>query len=272
MAHRLIGIFVAFAVLSLAFGVLQFVWPGVKGQRVFRRGFLTDCLYWLWTPLVTRAVTPVAVGISLIPLVLLRGTPLRELVHGYGTLASLPLWEQGVLIFIAGDFLGYWQHRMFHSTRLWPFHAVHHSSTELDWLSSVRLHPVNDVLSRIVVAVPLVAAGFNTTVVALYAPFTTVYAIMLHANLNWDYGPLRAVFASPAFHRWHHTGESEGQNKNFAGALPIWDLLFGTFYMPRGRAPEAFGISDPMPQTFIGQMISPFRGRGRVQAVAEAAR
>jgi len=135
---------------------------------------------------------------------------------------------------------------------------VHHSSEELDWLSSVRLHPVNDIGSKLIQAVPLVALGFNLTTVALYAPVTTFYAIMVHANVSWDLGPFRFAFVSPAFHRWHHTKADEGQDKNFAGGLPLWDILFGTFYMPR-RQPTVFGIDDPMPVGFIGQMLQPFR-------------
>ncbi len=150
MARRLIGVAVAFAVLSLVFFfIMQRIWPSVRGQRMFRRGFLTDCVYWLWTPIVTRAITPIAIGTALIPIAAIWGMNLKTIVHGHGALAAQPLWLQGIEIFVAGDFLGYWQHRLFHARNLWRFHAVHHSSTELDWLSSVRLHPVNDALSRL---------------------------------------------------------------------------------------------------------------------------
>jgi sterol desaturase/sphingolipid hydroxylase (fatty acid hydroxylase superfamily) len=260
MAQKLAGLFIAFAVLAVLFGIVQAIWPSVRGQKILRAGFFTDCIYWLWTPIVTRAITPIAVAVALLPLAALYGTDLRSIMHGHGFLAAQPLCAQGLEIFVVGDFLGYWQHRMFHGRGLWPFHAIHHSSTELDWLSSVRLHPVNDAVSRLIVAVPLVVAGFNTTVVALYAPFLTVYAIMIHANVAWDYGPLKCVFASPAFHRWHHTSAEEGLNRNFSGGLPLWDLLFGTFYMPEERQPTDFGIADPVPTGFIGQMIAPFRG------------
>jgi len=258
---QLIGLIVAFVVLSLLFWVAQHVWPSVRGQKTLRRGFFTDCIYGLWTPLVTRGITPLAVSIVLLPIAALYGMNLKTLVHGHGALAAQPLWLQGIEMFVAGDFLGYWQHRLFHGRGLWRFHAIHHSSTELDWLSSVRLHPVNDALSRLIIAVPLVAAGFNTTVVAFYAPFTTFYAIMLHANVDWDYGPLRYAVASPSFHRWHHTSAEEGLDRNFSGGLPLWDLLFGTFYMPRGRRPATFGISEPVPAGFVGQMLAPFRTR-----------
>jgi sterol desaturase/sphingolipid hydroxylase (fatty acid hydroxylase superfamily) len=258
MGRQIVGLLVAFLVLSVLFWILQRIWPSIPRQKIFRRGFFTDSLYWLWTPIVTRAITPIAVAIILFPLARLYGTSLKTFVHGHGTLAAQPLWLQGIEIFVLGDFLGYWQHRFFHNRPLWRFHAIHHSSTELDWLSSVRLHPVNDAIGRLIVAVPLVAAGFNIGVVALYAPFVTFYAIMVHANLNWDYGPLRYAIVSPAFHRWHHTSADEGLDKNFAGAFPLWDLMFGTFYMPR-RQPTVFGVLDPVPYGIIGQMIVPFR-------------
>lgn len=260
LLQQLIGLCVAFVVLTAFYWLLARFVPSVPGQKLFRRGFWTDCLYWLWTPIVTRAVTPLAIGIAIFPLIAFFGLHYDTLKYGHGPLALQPLWLQAIEIFVVGDFFGYWQHRLFHRSSLWRFHAVHHSSQELDWLSSVRLHPVNDIGSKLIQAVPLVALGFNTTTVALYAPLTTFYAIMVHANVRWDLGPFRAVFVSPAFHRWHHTKAEEGQDKNFAGAFPFWDILFGTYYMPR-RQPTVFGIDDPMPEGFVGQMLQPFRRR-----------
>jgi sterol desaturase/sphingolipid hydroxylase (fatty acid hydroxylase superfamily) len=149
---------------------------------------------------------------------------------------------------------------LFHSRRLWKFHAVHHSSKEVDWLSSVRLHPVNDAVSRIFQAVPFVLLGFSPAVVAAYVPFLTLYAILLHANVSWTFGPMGYLVASPAFHRWHHTKEPEAIDKNFAGLLPMWDLLFGTFYLPKDRRPTEFGVHDDgVPENFWGQLAYPFR-------------
>lgn len=260
LLRQVAGLLIAFGVLTIFYWIIGRIWPSVPGQKVFRKGFWTDCVYWLWTPIVTKAVTPLAVGIVLFPIILLFGLHYQTVAQGHGVLSRQPLWLQGIEVFLVGDFFGYWQHRLFHQARLWPFHAVHHSSTELDWLSSVRLHPVNDIGSKLIQVVPLVALGFNLTTVALYAPIITFYAIMVHANLRWDLGPFRAVFVSPAFHRWHHTKADEGLDRNFAGAFPFWDILFGTYYMPR-RQPTVFGIDDPMPNGFIGQMIQPFRSR-----------
>jgi sterol desaturase/sphingolipid hydroxylase (fatty acid hydroxylase superfamily) len=128
----------------------------------------------------------------------------------------------------------------------------------MDWLAAVRVHPVNDVVPAVLTVPPLIAAGYNPAAVAAFLPFLTAYAIMLHANLSWDYGPFRYVVASPAFHRWHHTKAEEGQDKNFAGLFPVWDLLFGTFYMPRGRQADVFGVDDPVPKNIFGQLVYPF--------------
>jgi len=269
LLQQIIGLAAAFGVLTVFYAAIARLWPSVPGQRIVRRGFWTDCVYWLWTPIVTKAITPIAIAIVALPVVAFFGLHYATLTQGHGLLSRQPLWAQGLEVFVIGDFLGYWQHRLFHGRSLWRFHAVHHSSTELDWLSSVRLHPVNDIGSKLIVAVPLIALGFNFAPVALYAPITTFYAIMVHANVKWDLGPFRAAFVSPAFHRWHHTKAEEGQDKNFAGAFPLWDILFGTYYMPR-RQPVVFGIDDPMPAGIIGQMLQPFRA-ARAEPVVKTA-
>jgi len=176
--------------------------------------------------------------------------------------SALPPWIQVPLILLVADLLAYWSHRLFHGRWLWPFHAIHHSSRTVDWLSSVRLHPVNDVVSRVVQVLPLYWMGFNGAVLAAFVPFLTLYALLLHANVDWTYGPCRYLVASPAFHRWHHTSEEEGLDKNFAGLFPFIDLAFGTFYMPDGRQPQRFGIlNDDVPDGLLGQLAYPFRAK-----------
>src|SRR6185436_10809142 len=122
--------------------------------------------------------------------------------------------------------------------------------------------PVNDAVSKIVQVLPLYWMGFNGVALAAFVPVLTFYAILLHANLDWSYGPLRHVIASPVFHRWHHTSESEGLDTNFAGLFPFIDVAFGTFYMPPGRQPENFGIvGQVVPAGFFPQLLYPFRRR-----------
>lgn len=46
-----------------------------------------------------------------------------------------------------------------HGRHLWRFHAVHHSSQNVDWLSAVRLHPVNEIGAKLMQLVPLYLLG-----------------------------------------------------------------------------------------------------------------
>lgn len=139
---------------------------------------------------------------------------------------------------------------------------------EVDWLSSVRVHPVNDLVTKVAQVLPLALLGYRPDVLAAYGPILTLYAIFLHANVDWTFGPFRAVVASPVFHRWHHTKEAEALNKNFAGFFPFWDIVFGTYYMPVGKVPTDFGITDPMPESLGGQLLYPFKSTPEAAAVA----
>jgi sterol desaturase/sphingolipid hydroxylase (fatty acid hydroxylase superfamily) len=254
---------IGFLILAAIFLVIERLAPGLKGQRVFRRGFWVDVAYWFFTPLVTRWISRIAIAVAAVLLALALGISFESLRNreyaGFGPIGALPLWLQGITVFVLGDFVGYWMHRLFHTGRWWRFHAVHHSSTQVDWLSSVRLHPVNDAATRLVQIFPLFLLGFNPFVLVACAPLISLYAILLHANVNWDFGPLRAVIASPVFHRWHHTKEHEAMDKNFAGFFPFWDIVFGTYYLPRGKVPTDFGIHEPMPENLLGQLAFPFR-------------
>ena len=88
-------------------------------------------------------------------------------------------------------------------------------------------------------------------------------ALFVHANLNWTFGPLKYVIATPVFHRWHHGPPHLGGNKNFAPTFALWDYLFGTFYMPEGELPKEYGVDDPhMPQGFLRSCLS-VQGDGR---------
>ena len=117
------------------------------------------------------------------------------------------------------------------------------------------------------VATPLLLLGFSPAALAAYLPFLTLYAIMLHANVDWSFGPLRNVIASPAYHRWHHSAEEQALDKNFSGLFPVMDILFGTYYLPRGLKPQRFGVvGEAPPHGFFGQLVYPFRSPQTTEA------
>lgn len=252
---------IALIVLSIMFWIVEYLFAANPLQKKSRQDIKTDLIYWFFTPLILKNVTTIAIGLTLFAVFRNDIGAVRLYIENTDTLLSRqPLWLQAIQIILIGDFVGYWMHRAFHHGWLWGFHAIHHSSVSLDWLSSVRLHPVNDLLMRLPQVMVILGLGFSPIAMVGYAPFLTFYAIMIHANLNWSYGKFGLIFASPVFHRWHHTAEDEGLNKNFAGLIPVYDMLFGTYYMPKGKLPEKFGVRDGhMPDGFWGQMLCPFR-------------
>jgi sterol desaturase/sphingolipid hydroxylase (fatty acid hydroxylase superfamily) len=260
-APTLAGLAIAFVVLLVVFRALEWLPRRSPRSKILRAGFRTDVLYWFFTPLfnhyVVRTVTIAAVVVFAIAVY---GTVDEgQIQTGFGPLSRLPYWQQALLMLVVGDFIAYWTHRAFHGRRLWNIHAIHHSPRSLDWLAALRVHPISDIAGRLAVTLPLLALGFAPLAAAAITPVFGIFAIMLHANLDWDWGPFRSVVASPRFHRWHHTSEAEGRDKNFAGLLPVWDILFGTYYMPRDKLPQHFGTDTPVPETFLGQMAFPFR-------------
>src|SRR5439155_23777331 len=149
-----------------------------------------------------------------------------------------------------------------HSRFGWRFHDTHHSPSVVDWNSAGRFHVVNVLLDLTVADVTVLLLGFSPAVFAVLVPVGVVYSAMVHANLRWTFGPLRFVLASPVFHRWHHTTQAEGLDKNFAPTLAFLDVLFGTFYMPAGKLPERYGNGDrDFPQGYWAQLLYPLSRR-----------
>lgn len=248
----------------IGFGVLAKLMPCNPNQPLLRKGMVTDALYGLVVPIIGRFVSLIYIGIAVG--ILFNDIPKESLgdffKQGHGPLGALPLWAQAAMVFILSDFLLYWGHRLFHRADLWKWHAIHHSPTELDWLSTHRFHPVNVFLTFTLVDAFMLIIGFSMQAAAIMGTFNMLYSAMVHANLNWTFGPFKYVFASPVFHRWHHTTQAEGLDKNFAPTFPLIDIMFGTFYMPEGKLPERYGVDNAkIPESFIGQIIWPFKQR-----------
>jgi len=97
-----------------------------------------------------------------------------------------------------------------------------------------------------------------------------IWGFFIHANARWRFGPLEWLIATPAFHHWHHTNDGPAYvNKNYAALLPLVDRLFGTLYLPKDKQPEHYGIDEPLPSGFLGQLVRPFLiSPGRTQPAA----
>jgi sterol desaturase/sphingolipid hydroxylase (fatty acid hydroxylase superfamily) len=249
--------FIGIVILAVLFWIVEAIWPEDRQLPRKRKGRFTDALYFFF-------VVPTAKSLATIGIVIAFVITIRLMPHGIGLvqIASQPLWLQGFEVIFVGDFLGYWSHRAFHKIpALWPYHAVHHSSENIDWMASARVHPIDTIISRLITTVPFFFIGIAQNVLAPYVVFLSLYPIYLHANVAWDYGPFRYLIASPAFHRWHHTAEQAGLDKNLAGLFPLFDAIFGTLYFPR-RASTRYGLyNDRMSDNIFAQLAYPFRKR-----------
>ena len=164
---------------------------------------------------------------------------------------------------LVADFTQYWVHRAFHSSPvLWRFHAIHHSAEAMDWLAGSRLHLVDAIVTRGLTYVPIYVLGFSQSAIVVYVVVVVVQATFIHANVRWEFRPVRGLIATPCFHHWHHSAEREAIDKNFAVHSPIWDWLFGTYYMP-DRWPESYGLAGDahVPSGWLSQFVFPFRRR-----------
>ena len=101
--------------------------------------------------------------------------------------------------------------------------------------------------------------GFTPVALQIYIGIVYVYSSLLHANVRGDFDRLGHFVATPRFHHWHHALEVEGVDKNFAIHFPLFDRLFGTFHMPPGRWPQAYGVPEEVPQGYVRQFFYPFR-------------
>jgi sterol desaturase/sphingolipid hydroxylase (fatty acid hydroxylase superfamily) len=62
------------------------------------------------------------------------------------------------------------------------------------------------------------------------------------------------IIGSPELHHWHH--DKERDRGNYTNISPLMDKLFGTYVCP-DKEPERFGIKEPFPSTYFGQMLKP---------------
>lgn len=152
--------------------------------------------------------------------------------HSLFDASVLPMWLQ-----IAGGFLVlqlfiYGWHRTMHSNdTLWrAMHQMHHSAERIDIWSAFVFHPLDMVGWALLSSLALVG-GFGVSGeagfwIALAATFCGMFQ---HSNLStprW----LGYFVTRPESHSAHHERGVHGRNY---GDIPLFDMIFGTFYNPK---------------------------------------
>ncbi len=217
----------------------------------------TDTAYMLFV----QVGVPLILGIGLVSMM---HAPISE----FGSKTSgwwphhWPLLAQGGVMLLVAEFFSYWLHRLAHTLPvLWRFHAVHHSSEKLYWLNVGRFHPLEKILQYVVSTFPFMLMGVSQDVLGLYFVFYGINGFFQHSNIKIKYGVLNYLVSSATLHRWHHSPNIAEANHNYGNNLIVWDLLFGTWFLPRDRQINEVGSGmQNYPKSFARQLVKPFEG------------
>ena len=231
----------ALAISVLAFGFIALL---VKGREAFEAGM--------------RAILEVKLNLAfyffdalfVAPLLSVMIALIQALVADHSLMiVSESVWEAAGLpvTFIAalfiGDFISYWRHRIEHTRWFWPAHVIHHSDTDMTWLTLARFHPINRVTTAAIDVSLLAMLGCPTWALIANNLVRHYYGEFIHADLPWMYGRFASVFVSPVMHRWHHARDVTGTGSNFATVFSVFDRGFGTYYVP-GLCNVPLGVTD----------------------------
>jgi sterol desaturase/sphingolipid hydroxylase (fatty acid hydroxylase superfamily) len=157
----------------------------------------------------------------------------------------LDIFLQGTVIFFAacfmGDFSYYWWHRLQHTLPfLWEMHKLHHSDENLNTTTIYRSHfleSAGQALFRgLTIGLIFDTSAAPQTLLAIVAGglLLVLWDYFIHANVRIDrlHG-LLPFFSNPQYHWIHHSRLPQHQDKNFAIWLPLYDVVFGSYYRPQ---------------------------------------
>lgn len=245
-------ILIAFAVIAVVFSALE---VGRRWSKHERRAQLTTDLCHVL--LSSTASAGLVDAVALTSLAWFAAYFPRGSFH---LLEAKPLWLQVTVLVLLGEASIYTVHRAFHRVDwLWPFHRVHHSPGHMDWLNGFRSHVVETAIHRILPLVPLAVMGFAKPALEIYGIISVFFTAFAHLDVPWRFGWLNYVLVTPEFHRWHHELEDTPEGANFAGRLAFFDWILGTARYECCAEPEQLGIHERLPESWVGQQISPFR-------------
>lgn len=239
----------------LAFAILEYLFPYKRNWQTNKKQFLQLPFFLL-------------LGMFLVPIL---GNVLSQLTLRNETFFThMAFFPAFICAFLIGEFGYYWYHRMEHTSPfLWKFHMVHHHQSSVNLANFWFAHPLEIGLNYLTANLPLLLLGFKLEVMAAYLVSATILYMFSHLNVNVKIGFLKYIIGNPQLHRFHHSTDMT-EAKNFCGRLPLWDIIFGTFYYPKDSdGPKEVGLSSEQtnhPTSIIGGIIYPFRQFFKKQA------
>ena len=251
--------------VSLLVWGLEIIVPWRNNQKIFRKDFWQDAFYmffnfFLFSLVGFNALSSVGVELFNDGLAYFG---LTNAVAFHIESWSIPL--QFLLLFLLADIIQWSVHVMLHRVHwMWEFHKGHHSVTEMGFAAHLRFHWMETVIYKTILYIPLTMVGFGIDDLFLLHAFTILIGHLNHANISWNYGPLKYILNSPHMHIWHHVKEVPKEHPNginFGISLSIWDYIFGTAHVPSSGKDIKLGFDDidKYPESFVGQMKEPFK-------------
>lgn len=181
---------------------------------------------------------------------------------------GLPAFAAAAVAVVVLDFSFYVAHVSWHKVpALWRIHAVHHCDPDMDVTTTIRQHPLENLIRVAVIAVTVVLVGASAQALAVYRTASAINALLEHANLRvplWLDRALSCVTTWPYMHNVHHSRVPSETDSNYGNLFSFWDRIFGTFTPSSRGADVRFGVdgSDaPELQTTGGLLAQPFRSR-----------
>lgn len=157
------------------------------------------------------------------------------------------IWWSWPLAIIAADFTYYWMHRVEHQVRaLWAYHSVHHSSSEFNLTTGLRLAWIEGLIEWIFF-VPMILLGFSAIQTIIALAIVVSYQTWIHTEKIGKLGWADRIFNTPSLHRVHHGTNLKYLDKNYGGILIIWDRLFGTYQTE--EEPVIYGVAPQVSTT-----------------------
>ncbi|HSF17005.1 MAG TPA: sterol desaturase family protein [Vicinamibacteria bacterium] len=250
-----VSAYIAVVLGAVAVTILELVIPYDASWQPTRDDVKNDLLFMIIVQIVLPPLLTLFFGITLI-----RSLQAFDVSTTEWWPRHLPLAVQVVLMLLVAELFRYWLHVAAHNTALWRLHAVHHSPRKLYWLNVGRFHPVEKALQFLLDALPFIVLGVGEEVFAGYFIFYAVNGFFQHSNVDARYGILNYVVSGAELHRWHHSRQIEESNNNYGNNFIVWDLVFGSWFLPRDRRVGALGLLNPeYPLDFVSQLTTPLR-------------
>lgn len=181
--------------LSVFFFALELVKPWRKGQARFRKDFWLDLFYIFFNFFLFSLVVWQAAQHVLVELFnnALASIGMRNIVMLQ--LDQLPVWAYYPLLFIVGDFLSWWVHRMLHYVPfMWRWHQVHHSVEQMGFAAHVRYHWMENVVYWAFRYIPLTILGADLVDIFGIHVLNVAWGHFNHANITVSPRITGAVF------------------------------------------------------------------------------